>query len=292
MHGSPPTREVRLIRTILIAAVLLALLSALSGYLLHGRGQSAGASSGSPVGGSAAATQSASAATPTAPAQPSAAASGSAHSATTATAATTAARATKTPVSSAPVAVPATGDGTFTPVQVPQRTSAKTGRVVTYRLNVEGGMHVDTSALARTLGAALLDRRGWQAVDHVRFVQVTPAQLAKGTKAQLTISVASPHQVDNLCAPLPTHGGTSCATGQHVILNYKLWADGVVYFKGKLAEYREYMVNHEVGHALGHGHQLCSAKGAYAPVMQQQTLGLQGCKPWPWPKRPDAHGTA
>lgn len=188
--------------------------------------------------------------------------------------------------------MPAKGNGHFSPALVPQQTTVKTGRVVTYRLNVEGGMHADAKAVASTLGAALLDRRGWQGVDHVKFVQVTPTQIAKGKKAQMTISVASPHQVDTLCAPLPTHGGTSCATGQHVILNYKLWVRGVPYFKGQLAAYREYMVNHEVGHALGHGHQLCSKRGAYAPVMQQQTLGLDGCKAWPWPKRPDSHGTA
>lgn len=285
---SHPSREVRVVRTVVVAAVLIALLSALSGYLLHGRGQSAGArSSGASEAAPAATTHpvppSTAPAKATTTAKPSATAKSSADPAS--------AKSTRS-APSTPITVPANGNGKFTPVLVPQRTDAKTGRVVTYRLNVEGGMHADTAALARTLGAALLDRRGWQGVDGVKFVQVTPNQLAKGKKAQMTISVASPHQVDKLCAPLPTHGGTSCATGQHVILNYKLWARGVVYFKGKLGTYRDYMVNHEVGHALGHGHQLCPRHGAYAPVMEQQTLGLQGCKPWAWPKRPDAQGRA
>lgn len=188
--------------------------------------------------------------------------------------------------------MPAKGNGTFTPVAVPQTTKATSGRVVTYSLRVEGGMHADTAAIAKAFGSALLDPRGWQGVDHVRFVQVTPKQVAKGTKPQMKVLVASPHQVNKLCAPLPTHGDTSCDTSEHVVLNYKLWMRGVVYFKGDVAKYREYMVNHEVGHALGHGHQLCSKKGAYAPVMQQQTLGLHGCKPWPWPQRPKAQGKA
>lgn len=281
--GARQQREARLARTVAAVIVALALLSALTGYLLHGSGQSAAGaaaySSTRPTGPVAtpAATTSASGATSTSPPASGSGPSGSAPSTATGT---------------KPVTVPATGAGKFVPVTVPQTTTVRTGRLVTYSLRVEGGMHADTAAIARAFGSALLDRRGWQGVDHVRFVQVTPRQVANGTRPRITVLVASPVQVAKLCAPLPTHGDTSCETSAHVVLNYKLWMRGVPYFKGLLDQYREYMVNHEVGHALGHGHQYCSRKGAYAPVMQQQTLGLHGCQPWPWPKRPNARGTA
>lgn len=261
----------------------LAVASALSGYLLHGKAQSARAT--------------ASVAVPTIASRPVASSTQNTGSSTPTTTGASGPDDSTTRTApaikpSAPPSVPTRGNGKFTPVAVPAATKVRTGRVVTYSLRVEGGMHADTAAAARDFGRALLDRRGWQGVDHVRFVQITPAQLAHGATPQINVLLASPAEVIRLCAPLQTHGKTSCNTSENVVLNYRLWMQGVPYFKGHVAEYREYMVNHEVGHALGHGHQKCSAKGAYAPVMQQQTLGLHGCQAWPWPKRPNAAGKA
>jgi len=50
-----------------------------------------------------------------------------------------------------------------------------------------------------------------------------------------------------------------------------------------LRDYRHLVVNHETGHWLGFGHAYCGGPGQLAPVMQQQSISLQGCKPNPWP---------
>ena len=43
------------------------------------------------------------------------------------------------------------------------------------------------------------------------------------------------------------------------------------------------VINHEVGHWLGHGHETCATKGGPAAVMQQQSIDLEGCRFNPWP---------
>ncbi|HEX5017257.1 MAG TPA: DUF3152 domain-containing protein, partial [Actinomycetes bacterium] len=52
---------------------------------------------------------------------------------------------------------------------------------------------------------------------------------------------------------------------------------------GNLRQYRAMVVNHETGHWFGLGHASCGGSGKLAPVMMQQSKGLEGCRPNPWP---------
>lgn len=181
--------------------------------------------------------------------------------------------------------VVARGDGRFTPVAIPAGAlrTATTGRTVRISLDVEGGLGVDTAEFARTVATVLTDARGWQAKDKVRFVAVSPAQVAKRAPVDLRISLTSPDTTDRLCAPLQTRGQVSCHNLHRVVLNARRWQLGAVAYGKDVQAYRTYLVNHEVGHGLGHGHALCPGAGRPAPVMMQQTYGLRGCTAWPWP---------
>lgn len=92
---------------------------------------------------------------------------------------------------------------------------------------------------------------------------------------------------------------TSCRIGDTVYLSAPRWIRGAHTYDS-LTAYRAYVVNHEVGHFLGYGHEPCPEDGARAPVMMQQTLStandelaaLSGeapadgktCTPDPWPR--------
>ena len=179
--------------------------------------------------------------------------------------------------------VPQNGNGKLSVVSVPQASVAASGRTVKYTVEIEGGLGVDPAEVAATVQSVLLDPTGWQMVDGVRFVNVTPAQAAKGAQVDVRVTLASPGLTDKLCAPMRTLSQVSCWNGERSVLNFRRWALGDDSYGSDVARYRVYQVNHEVGHGLGHQHRFCPGKGKRAPVMVQQTLDLGGCKPWPYP---------
>lgn len=178
------------------------------------------------------------------------------------------------------------GSGSFTAVAVPGADAPAPGRQVRYRVDVEGGLEAEAQAFAATVAATLRSPRGWQPADRVGFVAVsTPQASSESPRLDLRISLASPKTVDRLCYPLRTNGEVSCYANGRVLVNQRRWLQGAPSYGSNLTDYRTYLINHEVGHALGHGHRSCPAQGAKAPVMLQQTLGLNGCVAWPYPVR-------
>lgn len=180
------------------------------------------------------------------------------------------------------------GNGRFTvlpPREGSIATPSRIGshRVVRYTIETEGGLGVDKAGYAAKVVAVLTDARGWQTTDKVRFVNLSPAAAAKGARPDLRIRLTSPATTDRLCAPLQTRGQVSCHNGSSVVLNARRWLLGADAYGKDIDSYRTYLVNHEVGHGLGHRHAGCPGAGKDAPVMMQQTYGVKGCKPWPWP---------
>ena len=189
--------------------------------------------------------------------------------------ATTTATPTATPTPTTEAAIPASASGRL--AVVPGEVAAKgPGTPLAYELEVEAGLPLDGTAIATQVHRILTDPRGWQPIEGVAFARTAGP-------ADFELIIASPALVDKLCYPLDTIGQLSCRNGDKVILNARRWATAVPWYAGDLGAYRAYLVNHEVGHRLGHGHTTCPGPGAPAPVMVQQSKSLYGCTANPWP---------
>jgi hypothetical protein len=189
--------------------------------------------------------------------------------------------ASKTPASTAPrpeIRFPVDGQGEWLVAKGHSAIAGRAGRLLRYRVAVERGISgVDVDGFAALVSGILADPRSWTARGGWRLQRVGPGEIAG-----FTIYLATPATRDRLCA-MGYDRYTSCRNGNNVVLNVDRWAHGVPHYAASLDLYHAYMVNHETGHRLGHGHQSCPGRGRLAPVMQQQTLGLRGCRPNPWP---------
>ncbi|MGH7157866.1 MAG: DUF3152 domain-containing protein [Candidatus Saccharimonadales bacterium] len=134
--------------------------------------------------------------------------------------------------------------------------------------------------IAKT-AAVLGDPRGWNAGGKVAFERVESG-------CDFSLWLSAPSQMTSfggLCDSF-----WSCRSGRNVVINFDRWQGATDAWNnagGGLEDYRAMVTNHEVGHWLGFGHRNCPGAGQPAPVMQQQSINLQGCKFNPWPTEPE-----
>ena len=172
------------------------------------------------------------------------------------------------------------GDKTW---QIIPGTTPKVGegsvKVFTYTVEVENG--IDTSsfggdeAFARMVTETLSNPKSWINNPQFAFQRVDAAD----AKPDFRISLTSPMTVREGCG-YEIEIETSCYNPVYgpnaeprVFINLARWVRGAVPFQGDIGSYRQYLINHEVGHAIGYTtHEPCERNGALAPIMMQQTF--------------------
>ncbi|MFI9118297.1 DUF3152 domain-containing protein [Streptomyces bikiniensis] len=177
------------------------------------------------------------------------------------------------------------GPGVFEAVQGFEKAPGK-GKLIRYRVDVEKGIGLDPKLFADAVQKTLNDPRSWAGDGAMTFERISSGE------PQFVITLASPGTTGVWCRKSgldTTVDNVSCdsASTERVMINAFRWARGADTFGPKaMHAYRQMLINHEIGHRLGHNHVNCRTPGALAPVMQQQTksLDLDGvrCRPNPW----------
>jgi uncharacterized protein DUF3152 len=169
------------------------------------------------------------------------------------------------------------------------------GRLLTYSVELEDGVELPggPEGLVRIVDTTLANPKSWIGSGKYAFQRVDVGE------PDIRISLASQQTARQLCGfQIPFDA--SCWRGGRVVLSTARWERGAVAFQGNVIAYQQYVVNHEVGHALGFRHKPCGENGALAPIMMQQTWGVSNdylaalgadnvpadgktCAPNPWP---------
>ncbi|MFB6777558.1 DUF3152 domain-containing protein [Streptomyces sp. NPDC056352] len=184
-----------------------------------------------------------------------------------------------------PLAPELKGSGRFETVPGTAKAPGK-GHKYRYRIDVEKGLGLDAGLFAEAVQRTLNDDRSWAHDGAMTFERISSGD------PDFVITLASPGTTGDWCEKSgldTTEDNVSCdsAATERVMINAYRWAQGSSTFgPKKLFSYRQMLINHEVGHRLGHNHVSCRTSGALAPVMQQQTksLDIDGikCRPNAW----------
>jgi hypothetical protein len=97
-----------------------------------------------------------------------------------------------------------------------------------------------------------------------------------GSASNFTVLLAQPWTAYSLCLSIGIDiriNGvpfTNCQAGAIIVINSDRYVGGVGGYGASLTVYRQYAINHEVGHRLGHGHVLCPGPRLPTPFLRPQ----------------------
>lgn len=168
------------------------------------------------------------------------------------------------------------GKGTWHSVPGSGSVVGSGGTLYTYSVEVEDGIDPSSyggdDAFANMVEATLSDPRGWTADGKLRLRRVRG-----DANPTFRVSLTTPgtnHRPDMCGFTIRYESSCFRRSMGRVVINLARWVRGAHAFNADMGTYRQYAINHEVGHALGNGHIGCPTNDALAPVMMQQSFGV------------------
>ena len=146
---------------------------------------------------------------------------------------------------------------------------------VSFDISSRGALKGDINEFANVVESTLTDHRGWIRAG-VKFSKVS-------SEGRLHVVLASGAEIDKYAG---CSAELSCTVYPYVLINDARWLGATDSYNSaglSLTSYRQMVINHEVGHFLGHDHISTCGAGGVAPVMLQQSTGLRGCMGNSWP---------
>ncbi|WP_102142872.1 DUF3152 domain-containing protein [Mycobacterium hubeiense] len=190
-----------------------------------------------------------------------------------------------------------------------EKVGEGTVKTFTYTVEVEDGVDTTTfggdDGFARMVSETLANPKSWTHNPQFAFQRVDGTYQGQ---PDFRVSLSSPLTVREGCGydiqlEASCYNPAYLGSEPRVFINEARWVRGAVPFQGDVGSYRQYLINHEVGHAIGYQrHEACPENGALAPIMMQQTFSTSNkdaarfdpetvkpdsktCRfnPWPYP---------
>ncbi|ASO18576.1 hypothetical protein FHR81_002984 [Actinoalloteichus hoggarensis] len=174
---------------------------------------------------------------------------------------------------------PTVGSGTFKVLPgTTELLGSPAGNTYDYTVEVETGLDVpvDEDGFSTMVQETLSDERSWVGNQYPGMdpVGIRRVDESSGVIPDFRVMLVSQSLAQERCAGAVEYEA-SCRIEEHVYLNAARWVRGARDFQGETTRYRQYLINHEVGHALGHAQHLpCDVDGGPAPIMMQQSWSL------------------
>ena len=153
-----------------------------------------------------------------------------------------------------------------------------TGKLYTYTIEVEDGIdpasYAGDDAFASTVQGTLSDpAKGWTWDGKIAFQRVDATFPNPTFRVSLTTPETT-HRPDACGFQIKFEASCYRKSLGRVLINLARWVRGAKAYGADMTGYRQYAINHEVGHALGNQHVGCGGNDQPAPVMMQQSFGV------------------